>query len=252
MSTVSPTAARRHCTTAAPASRSSELVRKTGTSATRCERRRKTKAKKQLPRVIKEQRRYAKAMGLRAVAQTLTYEDDGEFSPGHISNFLELVRKALKRRGHALPYTWVLEREGRLHYHLMLWLPRDFRLDKEKLAKWWPWGATWTASCKRVKRWGRYMAKFNCMTRIPKAARLFGYGGLDEGGKVAVQHAALPRWLQALVPRGTAVRRFPGGGWANLGTGEIHVPPYRWTPRGWAMRQEETSPRAPVEEPCEA
>jgi len=130
----------------------------------------------------------------------------------------------------------VLEREGRFHYHLMLWLPGDFRLDKKKLAKWWPWGTTWTASYRHVKRWGRYMATFNCITRIPKAARLFGYEGLDECGKAAVQHAALPRWLQALAPQGTSLRRFPGGGWANLGTGEIYVSPYIWTPWGWMTR----------------
>ncbi|KVC47354.1 hypothetical protein WI71_11015 [Burkholderia diffusa] len=251
MSSVSPTAAGRHCATAAPSSRSSELVRKTATSATRTEKKRKTKARKRMSRVIREQRRHARAMGLRAVALTLSFESDYEFSPGHISDFLERVRKALKRLGHSLPYTWVLERAGRLHYHLMLWLPRGFRLDKEKLAGWWPWGATWAASCRQVKAWGRYIAKFNCMPRIPKAARLFGYGGLDACGKAAVQHAALPRWLQALVPCGTAVRRFPGGGWANLGTGEIHVSPYRWTPRGWVMREAEASPRPAGEEQCE-
>ncbi|ALX13210.1 hypothetical protein P350_01315 [Burkholderia cepacia JBK9] len=201
---------------------------------------------------MREQRRHARVMGLRAIAQTLTYEHDYEFSPGHISDFLERVRKALKRRSHSLPYTWVLERGSRLHYHLMLWLPRDFRLDKDKLAEWWPWGATWTASCRQVKRWGHYIAKFNCMTRLPKAARLFGYGGLDAGGKAALRHAALPRWLQALVPHGTAVRRFPGGGWANLDTGEILVSPYCWTPRGWVMREAEGPPRPTVEELCEA
>lgn len=38
------------------------------------------------------------------------------------------------------------------------------------------------------------------------------YGELGERGKAAVQRSALPRWLQALVPRGSAVRRCPGGG----------------------------------------
>ncbi|WP_244367984.1 rolling circle replication-associated protein [Burkholderia pseudomallei] len=183
---------------------------------------------------------------------TLTFSNDASFSARHISAFLARARQALKRRGHALPYAWVLERGGRLHYHLMLWLPRDFRLDKEKVTEWWPWGATWTACCKHVKRWGRYMAKFKSMAHLPKAARLFGCGGLDESGKAAVQHAGLPRWLQALVSRGTSVRRIPGGGWVNTGTGEIHLSPYRWTPRGWAMREEEVSPRPPAEELCEA
>ncbi|WP_341313607.1 hypothetical protein WN982_19895 [Paraburkholderia sp. IMGN_8] len=185
---------------------------------------------------IREQRRQARTAGLRAVALTLTFEDNGAFCSGHISDFLERVRKALKRRGHALPYTWVLEREGRLHYHLMLWLPRDFILDKQKLARWWAWGSTWTACCKQVKRWGRYMAKFNSVARIPKATRLFGYGGLDDSGRAAVQRAGLPQWLLALLPRGSTVRRFTGGGWTDAGTGERFVSPYLWTPWGWVTR----------------
>ncbi|WP_260432578.1 inovirus Gp2 family protein [Burkholderia sp. Bp9140] len=183
---------------------------------------------------------------------TLTFSNDTSFCARHISDFLARVRQGLKRRGHALPYAWVLERGGRLHYHLMLWLPRDFSLNKAKLTEWWPWGATWTACCKQVKRWGRYMAKFKCMAHLPKAARLFGCGGLDERGKAAVQHAGLPRWLQALVSRGTSLRRCSGGGWVNTETGEIHLSPYRWTPRGWAMRDEAVSAGTPGEELCEA
>jgi hypothetical protein len=236
MCSVSPTAACRPSRTGASASRSRELVRKTGTSATPTTKRRKSRAQKRLLGAIREQRRQARAAGLRAVALTLTFDDNGAFCAGHISDFLERVRKALKRRGHALPYSWVLEREGRLHYHLMLWLPRDVMLDKQKLARWWPWGATWIASCKHVKRWGRYMAKFNCVARLPKATRLFGYGGLDESGRAAVQRAGLPRWLQALLPRGSRARRFAGGGWTDAETGELYVSPYLWTPWGWVTR----------------
>ncbi|WP_244144479.1 rolling circle replication-associated protein [Paraburkholderia hospita] len=184
-------------------------------------------------RAIQEQRLQARAARLRAVALTLTFEDNGEFCSRHISAFLERLRKVLKRRGHTLPYTWVLEREGRLHYHLMLWLPRDFILDKQKLAQWWPWGSTWTECCRQVKRWGRYMAKFNCVARIPKATRLFGYGGLDDSGRAAVQRAGLPRWLQTLLPFGSTVCRFMGGGWVDAESGELFVSPYLWTPWGW-------------------
>ena len=233
----SPAAACRQHRTAASASRFAELVKKTGTSATLAEKKRRAKARKRLLGAIREHRRQARTVGLRAVALTLTFGDDGEFYSRHISDFLDRVRKALKRRSHAvLPYTWVLERGNRLHYHLMLWLPRDFVLDKRKLEQWWPWGTTWTACCRHVKRWGRYMAKFECVGRIPKAARLFGYGGLDESGKTAVQRAGLPRWLQALLPRNGRARRFAGGGWANTETGELYASPYVWTPGGWVTR----------------
>jgi hypothetical protein len=46
------------------------------------------------------------------------------------------------------------------------------------------------------------MAKFDSIAMQPKGARLYGYGGLDEGGKLAVSRAALPRWLLALLPDG--------------------------------------------------
>jgi len=186
-------------------------------------------------RAIKEQKRYAKNAKLRAVALTLTFARDAAFSSRHISDLLALVRQALKRRGYTLPYTWVLERGSRLHYHLVLWLPRDFDFNKEKLEKWWPWGVTHIQSCRRVQAWGHYMAKFECMEVMPKGAHVFGIGGLDELGKAAVQRAALPRWMQTLLPVGTRVRRFAGGGWTDTETGEVHRSPYRWTPHGCVL-----------------
>lgn len=234
---VSPTAASRHSRSAASATRFAELVkRKTGTSATRSPKKRKTNGRGKLRVVHREHRRQARIAGLRAVAVALTFADNGKFGAKLISRFIACVRQALKRRGHRLPYTWVLESEGRLHYHLLLWLPRGFILDKQQLARWWPWGITSVASCRVVEGYARYMAKFDCMDRIPKAGKVFGYGGLDESGKAAVQRAGLPRWLQAILPRGGSARRFPGCGWTNTETGEIYVSPYRWTPWGWAVR----------------
>ncbi len=233
---VSPTAASRHSRFAASATRFAELVKKTETSATRPPKKRKTNARRTLQAVRREHRRQAIVAGLRAVALTLTFDDNGQFNPKLISDFLARVRQALKRRGHRMPYSWVLESEGRLHYHLMVWLPRRFVLDKQKLAHWWPWGTTWTASCRLVKGWARYMAKFDSIPRLPKGAHAIGYGGLDDSGKLAVHRSGLPRWLKAILPRSSSARRFPGGGWTNTETGEIYVSPYIWTPRGWRIR----------------
>lgn len=237
MCSVSPAAASRHSRSTESATRFAELVkRKTETSATRSPKKRKTNARRKLRVVHREHRRQARVAGLRAVAVALTFADNGKFCAKLISRFIACVRQALKRRGHRLPYTWVLESEGRLHYHLLLWLPRAFVLDKQQLARWWPWGSTSVASCRVVEGYARYMAKFDCMPRLPNDANAFGYGGLDESGKAAVQRAGLPRWLGAILPRGGSARRFPGCGWANTETGEIYDSPYRWTPRGWAVR----------------
>ncbi|WP_459199255.1 rolling circle replication-associated protein [Ralstonia pseudosolanacearum] len=222
---------------AASFSRFAELVRKIETSATRSSKKRRSKARKRILQAVEEQRRFAMAAGLRAVALTLTFANDASFASRHISTFLACVRQALKRRGHQLPYAWVLERGARLHYHLMLWLPRDFSLDRERLKKWWPWGSTWIERCMSAKAWGRYMAKFSGMPFLPKGARVFGYGGLDASGKAAVQRVALPQWLRALVPLNARIRAFPSGGWVDADTGEHYRSPYLWTPRGCVLRE---------------
>ncbi|NKA35782.1 inovirus Gp2 family protein [Ralstonia solanacearum] len=218
-------------------SRFAELVRKIGTSATRSSKKRRSKARRRVLQATEELRRFALGARLRAVVLTLTFANDASFSPRHISAFLACVRQMLKRRGHVLPYAWVLERAARLHYHLVLWLPRDISLDRERLKKWWPWGSTWTQGCRSVKAWGRYMAKLGGMAFLPKGARVFGYGGLDASGKRAVQRVALPQWLRSLVPIDARVRAFPSGGWVDADTGEHYRSPYVWTPRGCVMRK---------------
>lgn len=234
LSTPPPQAVTRPSTTAASLARFVGLVRKIETSQAVSTRKRKNSARKKLTHVIREQRRFAKTATLRAVALTLTYRDSAAFSPKHISSFLDRLRRALKRAGHSLPYAWVLERAGQLHYHLILWLPRSYSLAPAKLAKWWPWGSTWVETCRSVGAWAKYMAKFDGATKLPKRARLYGYGGLDEAGKTAVSRAALPRWLLALLPAHGRARRHPGGGWVDTNTGEVHHSPYVWTP--WCFK----------------
>lgn len=221
--------------TAASVVRFAELVKKTVTSATASSRKRKNAAQKKLRRIVKEHSRYAKIANLRAVALTLTYRNAVAFSPKHISAFLNRLRVALKRMGFRLPYAWVLECASHLHYHLIVWLPRGYKLDQTKLSKLWPWGSTWLESCRSVSAWARYMAKFNSVATLPRGARLYGYGGLDEIGKMAVSRSGLPRWLLALLPIGHLVCRCAGGGWVDTVTAEIYRSPYFWTPWGTVL-----------------
>jgi hypothetical protein len=225
-----------------PAAHCVELAKyKTETSATLAARKRRSHGQRKLSRLTKEQHRAAKRAGLYAVAVTLTYRDNDEFSSRHISEFLARLRQFLKRKGHNLPYAWVLERAGQLHYHMILWLPRGVRIDDARLCKWWPWGSTWREGCRSVRDWSKYMSKFDGFAKLPKGARLLGYGGLDEEGQAAVARAALPRWLQKLLPHGHRARRFPGAGWVDLETGELHHSPYAWTP--WGVTLTTANPR---------
>jgi hypothetical protein len=209
-----------------------ELVNKTVTSASTSARKRRNAARKKLNCIIKEQRRYAKTADRRAVALTLTYQNAAAFSSRHISAFLDRARRAIKRLGFNLPYAWVLERASHLHYHLIVWLPRGMKFDHGNLKRWWPHGCTWVESCRGVGAWGRYMAKFNSIAMVPVGARVFGHGGLDESGKMAVSRSALPRWLLAMLPKGHRARRCAGGGWVNTVTAEVYLSPYIWTPWG--------------------
>ena len=118
--------------------------------------------------------------------------------------------------GFSLPYAWVLECASHLHYHFIVWLPRGHKLNQAKLSSFWPWGSTWLEICRSVGAWARYMAKFNSVAKLPRGARLFGYGGLDEIGKMAVSRAGLPRWLLALLPVGHGGSRYAGGGWVDM------------------------------------
>lgn len=220
--------------------RLAELVKKIETSAASLKKRIRT-CRKKLKAVTKEHRRIAKAKGLYAVAVTLTYAKDTDFYTKNISRFLECLRSKLEQKSHRLLYAWVLERAGAFHYHLALWLPRGFKLDSKQLTKWWPWGSTWIQGCRKVSAWIHYISKRNCKKDLPKGARAFGCGGLDEQAKETVQHAMFPRWLKALLSPDAKVKRVAKVGWINLETGEVYESPWIWTPRGCKLQAKEAT-----------
>lgn len=218
-----------------------ELVKKIETSATAHKKRLRISRRKHKA-VTKEQRRIARDGGLYAVAVTLTYANSVDFSSKHVSRFMNCLRVKLKRQGHSLPYTWVLERASTLHYHLLLWLPRGFKLSHRDLKSWWPWGSTWCEACRKVSKWAKYMRKSDTKTKLPHSARVFGCGGLDETGKEEVRKAMLPRWLALLMPASAILRRIPRIGWVDMSTGDIFECPWMWTPYGMALKPQKITP----------
>lgn len=212
-----------------------ELVKKTETSATALKKRLRG-ARKKIKAVTKEHRRIAKAKGLYAAAVTLTYSNDADFCPKHITKFINCLRAKLKRQGHSLLYVWVLERASAIHYHLTLWLPRGFTVSHADLKKWWPWGSTWTQACRKVSAWIRYLSKREDKATLPVSARMFGCGGLDEAAKAVVSRAMLPRWLAALLPSDAKPRRVVGIGWEDANTAKVYVSPWMWTPNGARLK----------------
>lgn len=222
---------------ASPRPTAAKLVKKKiATSATKKLLIRQKRAKRKIIAVTKEHKRTAKTLGFSAVALTLTYANAKDFSPKHVTAFVAALRAALKRLGHPTLYLWRLERASALHYHLILWLPRSYRIGLAKLKKWWPWGSTWIAACRNVTDWSRYIAKLDATVKLPKGARLIGYGGLDAAGQVVVRRVSLPRWLLVVLPKGVVPRRHPGGGWIDPATGVLYRSPYLWTPTGIVLR----------------
>ncbi|WP_225560942.1 hypothetical protein [Comamonas sp. CMM02] len=219
-----------------------ELVNKIETSASTLNKRIRI-CRKKLKAVTKEHRRIAKTEGLYAVAVTLTYVKDADFCARNLSQFFNCLRSKLKPTGHKPRYVWVLERSGALHYHLAIWLPRGFMLNHSDLTRWWPWGSTWTQRCRKVSGWIHYISKRSSKTDLPKGARAFGHGGVDEQAKQAVQQAMFPRWLKALLPPDAKVKRVPKVGWLDLSTGEVYESPWIWTPRGCRLKAKEATGR---------
>jgi hypothetical protein len=166
----------------------------------------------------------------------LTYADEDEFSPDQISRLMKHIREwSRRRRLPALPYVWVLERgerRGRLHYHVLVWLPKGVTLPKPDKQGWWPWGST------RIE-WARdavgYLAKYlskgsaeDGRAFFPKGSRSHGKGGLDavERSKCAWWRA--PRWVKDAWPDWQdEPRPAKGGGWMSRALGDWRPSPWR-------------------------
>lgn len=181
---------------------------------------------KRMAAAVREHSRRAKEENLRAVALTLTYRDNADFSSKDITRFIARLRARLLRKGFPLPYIWVLERKARLHYHLQVWLPRHFRLTVSDLERLWQHGTTWARHCWSVTGWARYMRKRASKVGLPKQARTYGMGGLDDEGKLRLHRVRLPEWLSRSTPSCARLKRIRHSGWTDISTGEVFISPW--------------------------
>lgn len=172
-----------------------------------------------------------------ALMVTATYRDDVEWQPWHMPEFLDRLRQWSRRRGVDLRYQWVAEltKRGRMHYHLLLWGPKGFRVPLADERGWWPHGMTRT---ERARRPVGYMVKYTSKAETPqhdhhypRGARIYGLGGGGVGERLASHRASLPAWLALQLQRGTRVRRIVAAGWLEVETGALYRSPYgvRWS-----------------------
>lgn len=171
-----------------------------------------------------------------AIMVTMTYRDDVNYEPEHVSDFINTIQKYAARRGYKLPYAWVMEltEKGKPHYHMILWIPSRWNLPKPDTRGWWPHGAT---NVKRAKNAYGYLAKYasKCQGpksteggyahQFPRGARIHGIGGLTASEAAIVAWWKLPKDLRRGAEGSHKWRRMVGGGWkciAGEARGEIY------------------------------
>ncbi|NEV64678.1 rolling circle replication-associated protein [Thiorhodococcus minor] len=170
-----------------------------------------------------------------AVFLTLTYAPDQDWEPGHVSAFMKTLREHLRRRKIRARYVWVMElmKNGKPHYHVVVWLPRGHKLPKPDDAGWWPWGST---NIQAARSPVGYLSKYASKgapelddpykPQIPPGARLSGNGGLSKAARQVRSWRLCPAWVRELFTVEDRPVRAPGGGWLSRATG--HWEPPRW------------------------
>lgn len=114
---------------------------------------------------------------------SLTYRNVGDWNPKDITYFLNRVRIHLYRRGLPFIYVWVaeLQKRGALHYHVLIWLPKGFKLPKFARFGWWSHGFTdQKIARKSVGYLMKYVSKTDSKNTYPSGVRIYGYGGANE------------------------------------------------------------------------
>lgn len=156
---------------------------------------------------------------------TLTYRDGVEWEGQHINGFLDVLREHYRRRGERLRYVWTAEltKRGRVHYHVMVWIPRGRTLPKPDRAGWWPYGSTQIAVARSPVG---YLIKYASKgtdgdARFPKGCRIYGCGGLTLQDRQTKAFRLLPLYVRVAFNMGDGVRRLRGGGWVSTVTGEF-------------------------------
>lgn len=168
---------------------------------------------------------------------TLTYRADNQWHANHIAEAMDRYRAWCGRRGVACRYVWVAEltTRGRVHYHLIAWLPHGVRMtfwDRPRRVKGKRTVAFWTHGTSRTEKakYGvsylmKYLSKMGELHEFPEGLRLYGMGGLTREQRQIRSWSNLPGWVKRTHGVGE-VRRISGA-LVHVSTGEILPPMYR-------------------------
>ena len=163
------------------------------------------------------------------VMVTLTYAPEVEYSPKHISRFLDATRKHLKRRGVKLRCAWAAEltKKGKLHYHVLIWLPTRLRLPKPDRAGWWTYGMTRIEKARNAVGYlAKYASKGPGSGELPRGCRIYAVSGLCSRDAQEKRYWLSPKWVRDVCDISDDPARIPGGGFVLRSTGEYLRSPW--------------------------
>lgn len=161
---------------------------------------------------------------------TLTYRENVNPEPKHMSDFGQRMRVWLKRAGETLRMVWVAEltQRGRLHYHFITWLPHGWRMPMPDKRGWWPHGHSQVQFARSAVGYiAKYAGKFKGKAldagfAIPKGFRIYGVCGLDQEDRAKRSWANLPGWLRDHMTPDDRAKRIVGGGWISRLTHDFY------------------------------
>jgi hypothetical protein len=175
--------------------------------------------------------------GIDYIVVHLTYRPGISWRPLHITEFITVVKKHLKKK--LLGYVWVAEmqRRGAVHYHVVLAVERGEKIPKPDIAGWWSYGST-TVEKKR-KPLGYlmdYWRKIRQKRGYPKGIRIFAVvwfqWATNGDSRFLTALWSLPSWVLAHVDQFVAIaerilpRRWFNGWWVWKG---------RWFRSPWRL-----------------
>lgn len=163
------------------------------------------------------------------VIVTLTYAAIDGWNSRHVSDYLKTCREWFRRRKRPFHYCWVaeLQQRGAVHYHVMIWMPKDLTLPKPDKRGWWPHGFTRIEKARNAVGYlAKYVSKESLNQKFPKGLRLYGRGGLSIQSRIEMRWWCSPIWVRQWCKKITDVRRTIGGGWVCVATGEWRPSPF--------------------------
>jgi hypothetical protein len=179
----------------------------------------------------------ASPSGIDYIVAHLTYRPGVSWRPLHITEFITVVKKHLRKR--LLGYAWVAEmqRRGAVHYHVVLAVQRGEKIPKPDLAGWWPYGSTTVEKKRRPLGYLMdYWRKIRQKRGYPKGIRIFAVvwfeWAANGDSRFLTALWSLPSWVLSRVDQFVAIvervlpRRWFDGWWVWRG---------RWFRSPWRL-----------------